>query len=205
MVASPQRPPQHGPTATQHLIREYCINVITNELDVAASSLLRKLQAAQKKLKSEQPMHFRARMRFQCGLREVIRSIVAKRVRLVLVAPDVEPVVNEGTTPAADAPHPLVAVPSIVAQTQTTRRGIEGTVRSIIDLCSEKSIPWACCLSRQTMGHALRLGRSHVSVVAILSADGAYEEYRSVITHLRSGLEAYQTLLVDRHEEPLKE
>jgi ribosomal protein L7Ae-like RNA K-turn-binding protein len=195
-----ETPPIIATHQTRHcgLVREYCVNLMTNDLDSAAASLLRKLQGAQKKLKSEQPLHLRARMRFQCGLREVARSIIAKRVRLVLVAPDVEPVVNEREQ-LADA-APLVDVPKIVAEAQTTRRGIDGTVRTIIDLCSERSIPWACCLSREAMGRALKLGRSQVSVVAILSADGAYDEYRSVVAHLRCGLEGYQALLEEEKD-----
>jgi selenocysteine insertion sequence-binding protein 2 len=175
-------------TASDHrgLIREYCRNTLTDELDRLAFGFLHKLQSAQKKLKQQQPLHFMARRRYVSGLREVLKGVQSSKVRVLLVAPDVEPVEGVVTdTATMMATHR----PTVKAM------GLEGTVRSILSVCEAKGVPWVCCLSRKRLGHSLRMGSSTVSVVAVLSAEGAYEEYRQLVVLAHAQREEYVRLM----------
>jgi ribosomal protein L7Ae-like RNA K-turn-binding protein len=68
---------------------------MTDNLDTVVFTMLRKLVAAQKKLHDTQPQHLKARTRYLTGLRETLRAVLNKKVKLLLIAPDVEPVHGE--------------------------------------------------------------------------------------------------------------
>lgn len=185
--------------------RDYVTNILTDALDDLAHTLIETLREAQQKLKEKKPLHYKARMRYVCGLREVMTSIVSGRCLCVLMAPDVENI------SAAENDENIQKLKSIVEgnevddfgtkeRTENTSiadlaiaslrktvstLGLEGSVRAIIAACAIKRIPVVYCLSRMRMAYSIRQRGMHVSCIAILSVNGAHAQYRSLISEAK--------------------
>jgi ribosomal protein L7Ae-like RNA K-turn-binding protein len=242
-----------GPPATAHtggggrFVREYVVNTMSDALDTVVYSMLRKLVVAQKKLHDTQPQHLRARLRYLTGLRETLRAVINRRVKLLLVAPDIEPVPGEDLVtfleefedsplvapppPAAaaaaaaagpltissDGPSAAPSAPASVSVDEVLREramlessaslgkqlqrrtvkslGLDGSVRALVALCRLKRIPFVFCMSRKRLAQAMKVPTARVSAVAILSSEGANDEYRAVVRIGALAREQYQALL----------
>ncbi|CAG9579215.1 conserved hypothetical protein [Leishmania major strain Friedlin] len=94
----------------------YCTNVLTDALDDLCFTLLQGLYKEQRDLKQKQPLQFKARQRYVVGFQEVLKCLKAGRVRLVLLATDVEAVeipVSALPPPPPPPPQPSVTVPGV--------------------------------------------------------------------------------------------
>ena len=70
----------------------YCDHFLSHELDAHTYALLQDLVRFQDKQFSKDPVKAKARRRYVVGLREVKKFLNVKKVKAVLVAPDLEDV-----------------------------------------------------------------------------------------------------------------
>jgi ribosomal protein L7Ae-like RNA K-turn-binding protein len=145
------------------VVRDYVTNVLTRELDRATEVLLSKLHDLQITLKREQPLKYAKQLRYVLGLREALRGLKVKRVKLVVIAPDVE------------------AVGVLDAQ-----------VLEVVRMCRDNNVPHFFACSRSAFGRSVRQYKNRISLVAFYSAQGAYDELRDVVRLGRAAKEAYE-------------
>ena len=144
-------------------IRNYVDNAISQELDEAVTQLLKKLQSYQQKLKTHQPLRTKARQRYVVGLKQALKGLDRNRVKLCILAPDLEPVRGESV--------------------------LDKLCRKVAETCAAQAVDYVYALSTSRLRAVLSMpAKSVASCVAIYSAEGAYEEMKKIqqlITPLR--------------------
>ena len=153
-------------TERRRVVRDYVSNALTMELDSAVAKLLAKLCQVQAKVKKTVAKEKQRRQqRYLTGLRETLKGIKTRRVKLVIVAPDCEP-----------------------------GGGLDDHVQQILSVCHEKNIPFIFALSRAGIGTALKLYRASVTSVAVISGDGAYEMLHEVTAEASKCRDLYRSI-----------
>ncbi|KAG5495775.1 hypothetical protein JIQ42_02635 [Leishmania sp. Namibia] len=193
----------------------YCNNILTDALDDLCFTLLQGLYKEQRDLKQKQPLQFKARQRYVVGFQEVLKCLKAGRVRLVLLATDVEAVEAPVSAPPSRLPLSSVtepgehrmASPSAPPASKPSRRKafqtLHEAVRRVQQLCGSAApaeqdtvahlsvnrarAPPLCvsCMSRQRLSYALYAKGSKVGCVAVLQAEKNREALRAVISYAR--------------------
>lgn len=189
-------------------VAAYCANLLTDTLDDVAFTLLQGLYKEQRDLKQRQPLQFKARQRYVVGFQEVLKCLKAGRVRLVLLAADVE---------AVDAPeaalHDTTGVSAAVvspapARTKPARRkafqSLHEAVAQVQQLCGSAAAdsaggsraaraPPLCitCMSRQRLSYALYAKGSKVGCVGVMQAEKNRDALKAVMACGRLLTEMY--------------
>ena len=70
--------------------------VIDANLDTAVTELLNQLAKFQTKLFEQDPVKAAQKRRFQCGLREVMKSAKRGKLKLVVIAPNIDKIEADG-------------------------------------------------------------------------------------------------------------
>eukprot|EP00741_Cyanophora_paradoxa_P024044 tig00021721_g23219.t1 len=153
--SGPPPPPAAAQLPRESPYREYCSQVVSGAVSRAAAALLAKLVEFQTRLRTHDPINYKRKKRYVCGLREVQRGVEAGRVRCCVVAPDIEPVAAPG--------------------------GLDDILAAILAASRARAIPVVFALSRNRLGRALGK-RMKMSVVGIYNPDGAHEQYREMLT-----------------------
>ncbi|CBZ36465.1 hypothetical protein, conserved [Leishmania donovani] len=199
----------------------YCTNVLTDALDDLCFTLLQGLYKEQRDLKQKQPLQFKARQRYVVGFQEVLKCLKAGRVRLVLLATDVEAVEVPVSAPPPPPPQPSVtapgvhrtASPSARPASKSTRKKAFQTLHEAVQLVQQlcgvtgpaerdtvarfnghsTRAPPLCvsCLSRQRLSYALYAKGSKVGCVAVLQAEKNREALKAVMSYARYLTTAY--------------
>lgn len=124
----------------------YCTNVLTDALDDLCFTLLQGLYKEQRDLKQKQPLQFKARQRYVVGFQEVLKCLKAGRVRLVLLATDVEAVETPVSAPPPPPPQPSVttapgghrtASPSARPASKSSRKKAFQTLHEAVQLVQQ--------------------------------------------------------------------
>ncbi|XP_031575173.1 selenocysteine insertion sequence-binding protein 2-like [Actinia tenebrosa] len=76
--------------------REYCDNVMDKELNNTTLQLLQKLVMFQDRQYHKDPVKSKAKRRFVVGLREVTKHLKLKKIKLVIISPNVERIKSAG-------------------------------------------------------------------------------------------------------------
>ena len=103
--------------------------MLSPELDDITVDLLKKLTRFQTKLRNTQPMKYKLRKRYVVGLREVERAIKSKRIRSIIIAPNIDKIVSPG--------------------------GLDEVVISVLNLAFENKIAVVFALNTRKMGKSL--------------------------------------------------
>ncbi|KPI90300.1 hypothetical protein ABL78_0526 [Leptomonas seymouri] len=124
-------------------VASYCTNILTDSLDDLCFTLLQGLYKEQRDLKQKQPLQFKARQRYVVGFQEVLKCLKAGRVKLVLLAADVESVdVSEAALRDLSTPQPAATPATALAPTtiKSTRKkafqSLFEAVTQVQQLCS---------------------------------------------------------------------
>lgn len=166
----------------------HCSNIIVDRLDDAAFTLLQSLYQEQRELRQRQPLQFKARQRYVVGLHETLKLLRSGRVKMVLLATDLElRAVSQSSISSVTAASPSVTS----VGRKKTFGSLEEAVQLVLSLCDT---PWAnvaplqastirrppciTCMSRQRFSYALYAKGSRISCVGILHA----EKSRPVLT-----------------------
>eukprot|EP00904_Undaria_pinnatifida_P012408 jgi/Undpi1/8298/HiC_scaffold_25.g10767.m1 len=129
------------------------------ELDTLTVDMLRILFKFQERVRLSDPVKYKARRRLVMGLKEVLKGVKAKKVRLVIVAPNVDAMSGDG--------------------------GLDDKVKEIIDMAREGGTPVVFALSRRRIGKAL--GKcTKISAVGVYSFDGAYDIYKKLASRMEA-------------------
>ena len=163
------------PRIAPAVMREYCKQVIAPGLNVAVTALLQKLKFFQDRLKAQDPVKAKMRKRFVLGLREVRRGVLSRKVKCVIMTPNIEQVGSQG--------------------------GLDGFVSDIMTECEKDRedgdenieidrIPLVFALTRNKLGKALGKPMT-LSVVGLYDVNGAFEEYKEMLSHAATGREAW--------------
>lgn len=175
----------------------YCANVLTDGLEDLCFTLLQGLHAEQLELRQRQPLQFKARQRYVVGFQEVLKCLRAGRVRLVLLATDVEAIEVAPSPPAQPVAGPSPAAATAAPPSRQTRRKAFQTLHEAVQLVQQSTgsgsgqhgtrAPPLCvtCMSRERLSYALHAKGSKVSCVAVLQAEKNREALKAVTCYGR--------------------
>lgn len=153
------------PTLHSRKFREYCDNIRSKELDEAVANLLKVIYGFQDRHYQKDPIRAHAKRRFVLGIREVKKYLMLKRLKFIVIAPDLEPVKSPG--------------------------GLDQTVVHIREEGRTQQIPVIFAVGRRQLGFAL-MKKVPISIVGVISAEGAEELYREVLNQWHIAVERYQ-------------
>ncbi|KAK7195126.1 Ribosomal protein L7Ae/L30e/S12e/Gadd45 family [Novymonas esmeraldas] len=195
-------------------VAAYCANVLTDALDDLCFTLLQGLYSEQRDLRQKQPLQFKARQRYVVGFQEVLKCLKAGRVRLVLLAADVEAVdvvpsppseANNASAAGAADPALSTASPHTRPPSKPARRKAFQSLHEAVQLVQQLSgvghstanalasavvgtrAPPLCltCMSRQRLSYALYAKGSKVGCVAVLQAEKNRDALKAVMCYGR--------------------
>ncbi|CAG2067981.1 unnamed protein product, partial [Timema podura] len=77
--------------------REYCEHMLTPEINGAAEALIRELVRLQNRLYQRDPIKAQMKRRYVAGLRELKKYVSLKKLKLLIIAPDIDRIECKGT------------------------------------------------------------------------------------------------------------
>uniref|UniRef100_A0A182W2J5 Ribosomal protein eL8/eL30/eS12/Gadd45 domain-containing protein n=1 Tax=Anopheles minimus TaxID=112268 RepID=A0A182W2J5_9DIPT len=156
------------PTALRHSrnFRPYCDHFISDELRDLAEDVVVKLFNFQTKAYAKNPIKAVANKRFVVGFNEVLKLLELRKLRLVLIAPDLEP--NET---------------------------IDQMVSNVKMLCRQSQVPYLFALKRRKIGFHL-LKKAPISCVGVLSYAGCEDTVKQMLSVVEQERESYRNLMV---------
>ncbi|CAG0883036.1 unnamed protein product [Cyprideis torosa] len=145
--------------------REYCDHFLHSEIDSLVDSVVRDLIRFQDRLHAKDPIKAHAKRRWLCGLKEVLKMAQLKRLKAVIIAPDLE----------------------ILAE-------LNKTVAAILDEVSPQGTPVIYAMNRRQLGY-LSLKKRPVSCIGILDYGGAEVDFKKLLARVEEEREKYQSHL----------
>ena len=152
--------------------REYCDHVLTKEINQLTYTLLVNLQKFQDRVYHENHMKYKQKRRFILGLREVLKHLKLKRLKAVIIAPNIERISSKG--------------------------GLDDYLGSIISICNEQEIPKVFAMNRHVLGRVIKK-LAPVSVVGIFDYDGAHDIFKELVNHVQLAKVAYMEKVNELH------
>jgi len=142
----------------------YAEQVITNDLNSSATTLLKKLKGFQDRLYHTDKIKAKMRRRLLYGLREVAKSVNVKTSKAIIIAPNIEKIESEG--------------------------GLDDRIDQIIAEARGNDIPIVFALTKRRIGNALGVN-GVISMVSILDYNGADDEFKITLKHAAEGRALY--------------
>ena len=140
----------------------YCDQVITRRLNEAVELMLAKLMYYQERARARDPVKAKARRRVCSGMREVGKLVERGRAKMLVVAPNIEEIAGA--------------------------LGLDSLITRMVTGCRRANVPVVFALSKARLGAAVTArGGSKVSVCAIISYEGAGDEYLAVLSEAQAG------------------
>lgn len=150
--------------------REYCDNMRSSDLDEATTNLLREIYRFQDRHYQKEPIRAHAKRRFVLGFREVKKFLLLRKLKAIVVAPDLEPVKSPG--------------------------GLDETVRQVKEEGRLQQIPVIFAVGRRQLGFALKK-KVPISIVGIINPEGAEELYKSMLEKWRVASKMYEQKVLE--------
>lgn len=147
--------------------REYCNNCLTTELVQNVSLLVETVVRYQDRQYARDPIKAHAKRRYVVGLREARKYLKMKRIRLLIIAPDLEHVPGKG--------------------------GLDDTIQQLKSDAEIQHIPYLFGPSRRQLGKSSHKNVL-VSCIAILNYEGAEDLVSKVLEHLLEARKKYSVL-----------
>lgn len=167
-------------------IRDYVRQMLSEDLDTQVKKMIEELARIQLRLKEKEPYKFKKHKRYVVGIREVDRALKRSKLKMIVIAPNIEKCTSEN--------------------------GLDDLVEDLVECAVEHDVPVVWALSRNRMGKAL--GKSmRQSMVGILSAEGAHKEFKEIgkmVVKLQEDwvakqLEAFSTMNIQEDQDGLPE
>lgn len=157
-----QSPPQDldlsGLITYSRRFRSYCDHENNPEIAGVAENILQDLFRFQDRAYEKNQIKARAHRRYVVGFKESMRSLEVNKVKLLLIATDLEPSPGEG--------------------------GLDEAVEKLKEICKEKSIPYCFPLQRRKIGYLL-YKKAPISCVGVLDISGSEENFKKCLQHLK--------------------
>lgn len=163
-----------GPNAD---VEPYVTHIITPELNVATTALLKQLLEWQERTRRLDPVNFKRKRRLVSGMREVEKSVKMSKAKLLIVAPNIGPVPTTTTTESDATSHDKNNDPLSPLFHPTV---LTYPIQAALDMAKERKIPIVFALTRQRMGKILG-ARKTASAFVVLDASGAEQLLTKVL------------------------
>ncbi|XP_067012843.2 uncharacterized protein Sbp2 [Anabrus simplex] len=147
--------------------REYCDHSVTVELNTAVEALLRDIVKFHDAQYHRNPVKANARRRHVTGLKEVKKQLGLKKLKLVIIVPDLEKVQTKG--------------------------GLDHKVEELKEMAAALHVPCVFALSRKLLGKVL-YKEVPVSCVGIISYEGAENKLKVMLEALAAARLQYRRL-----------
>ncbi|XP_021940353.1 selenocysteine insertion sequence-binding protein 2 isoform X2 [Zootermopsis nevadensis] len=164
--------PKHGCTDViqrffvhSRRFREYCDNSLTVPLNSAVKLLLKDIVKFQDRQYHRDPVKAFAKRRYVLGFREAKKHLQLKRLKLIVVAPDLEVAKVKG--------------------------GIDDTIAQLKEDSTAQGVPCLFALSRRELGF-VTFRKVGVSSIGICSYEGSEENFKNVMEHLTEARRHYK-------------
>jgi len=131
--------------------REYCNQMLNPEMDDTVTKLIQDLTRFQDRLFQKDPIKAKMRRRLVVGLREVTKHLKLKKLKCVILAPNLEKIKSNG--------------------------GLDEAMNTIISLAKEQNIPFVFALGRRGLGRVC-LKKVPVSCVGIFNYEGSETNFK---------------------------
>lgn len=155
-----------GPKAIHNrMFRNYCDHLVTEEINQCLERLISDLVRFQERHYQKDPIKARARKRYVCGLREVAKHVKLKKLKCVIIPPNLDNIQSTG--------------------------GLNSIVGDIIGNSRELGIPVIYGLSRRKLAYLLKK-KHKVGCLGIFSYDGAETWYKQLVELVGKAREDYQ-------------
>jgi ribosomal protein L7Ae-like RNA K-turn-binding protein len=128
-----------------------------DEIDKLIQTTLNTLAGYQKRLKENEPLKAKQKMRFVCGLKQCLNGVKSERAILVLVAPDTE-----------------------------ESEALDSKLDDLIREAQAREIPILFCLSRRKLAKSI-LASTRQAAVAVYNADGVFKEVQRIAQYAKAG------------------
>lgn len=149
--------------------RSYCNNIRCQELDEAVTNLLKEIYRFQDRHHKKDPIKAHAKRRFILGIREVKKFLMLKKLKTIIIAPDLEPVEGPG--------------------------GLDETIIEIREEGRTQQVPVIFAVGRRQLGYTLRK-KVPISVIGIINAEGAEELFHLMLNEWHDAVLKYQEKLM---------
>ncbi|XP_076296040.1 uncharacterized protein LOC143216653 [Lasioglossum baleicum] len=147
--------------------REYCTNMLTSGFTNALETFLREITRLQKRYYERNPNKSLYKRRYYSGLKETRKHGELKKLKFVIIAPDIEKVELEG--------------------------GLDDEVNKLLDICRKQNVVFGFGLNRRKLGYYTH-GKGFVGCVGIANYSGTEEIFLNVLTELAHARNAFQKL-----------
>lgn len=158
---------RHEVQSTYPAPREYVEQIVSNDLNRMVADMLESLMYYQTRSVA-QAKRGKVLRRLVTGLREVQRSADRGKLRLCVVATNIEKSAADG--------------------------GLDDVVAAILRRCRENGTPVVFALTRNRLGAALGQ-RIPVATAGVLAADGAHDKFRAVLDRAQAAALQYRVAL----------
>lgn len=148
--------------------REYCNQVLNKDIDSCCTRLLQDLVRFQDRMYHKDPVKAKTKRRIVLGLREVTKHLKLKKLKLVIISPNLEKIQSKG--------------------------GLDDALNNILNLCNEQNVPFVFALGRRALGRACAK-LVPVSVVGIFNYSGTEENFHSLMELTEQARQAYKEMV----------
>ncbi|XP_048749684.2 selenocysteine insertion sequence-binding protein 2-like isoform X3 [Ostrea edulis] len=148
--------------------REYCNQVLNKDLDNCCTRLLQDLVRFQDRMYHKDPVKAKTKRRIVLGLREVTKHLKLKKIKVVIISPNLEKIQSKG--------------------------GLDDALNNILNLCNEQNVPFVFALGRRALGRACAK-LVPVSVVGIFNYSGTEENFHNMMELSEQARQSYKEMV----------
>lgn len=148
--------------------REYCTQVLDKDIDASCTQFLQDLVRFQDRVYHKDPIKAKAKRRLVLGLREVTKHLKLRKIKCVIISPNLERIQSKG--------------------------GLDDALNTIIQMCTDQDIPLVFALGRRALGRACAK-LVPVSVVGIFNYEGAQEHFNQLMNLTEKARQAYKDMV----------
>ncbi|XP_065188036.1 PHD finger protein rhinoceros-like [Sycon ciliatum] len=148
--------------------REYCDHMLEASIDEVVILLLQRIIFFQDRAHRDNPLKAKYRRRYVIGLREVKKHVKARKLKCVLISPNLERSKNPG--------------------------GLDDQVTEILQHCQEQEVPAVFALNRRKLGRTMHR-KTPASVVGLFNYDGAQDHFHELMSRVRVARDRYVAAL----------
>ncbi|XP_076439076.1 uncharacterized protein LOC143277972 isoform X3 [Babylonia areolata] len=148
--------------------REYCTQILDKDIDMCCTALLHELVRFQDRVYHKDPNKAKGKRRVVLGLREVTKHLKLKKIKCVIISPNLEKIQSKG--------------------------GLDEALNNILNMCQEQNVPFVFALGRRALGRACAK-LVPVSVAGIFNYEGCEEKFNQLISLTHKGREAYADMV----------
>ncbi|XP_017792929.1 PREDICTED: uncharacterized protein LOC108574797 [Habropoda laboriosa] len=150
-----------------HNFREYCTNILTTSLNDSLEKFLKEITRLQKRYHVKYPNKSQYKRRYYSGLREVRKQAELRKLKFVIVAPDIEKVELED--------------------------GLDDQVNKLLETCRRQNVVFSFGLRRRKLGYYTH-GKGFVGCVGIANYSGTELLFKNVLIELVYARNAFKKL-----------